>query len=321
MSLPFVYVRSEAKKHGMTNMIEGVIEPGQSVVVIEDLISTGGSSLKAVQALRDAGCNVKGMVAIFTYGFKEAVDNFKQANCPLITLSNYHILIEKLSIYNFDKVNRDLLFNCIQSSFGKLSFDVDVVSLISSSSVWTSSQDKQLKSWFAQFLNWMQTSKNGTAELKATNNHGIWFDAQRLSFALYTNNKKNANEVIESAKQRLEKQMNAAGLFPAELARTTSLHYSLFAVEAFLKVAQLSTNAGIDYWSFTASNGNSLQKACDTLLPYLIQQKKWTGEQIKPFNYDEAIPFFAAVANKKNCQNCIDKLAQNNSYKILQSIY
>ena len=198
---------------------------------------------------------------------------------------------------------------------------IDAVSFISSSSVWTSSQDKQLKSWFAQFLNWMQTSKNGTAELKATNNHGIWFDAQRLSFALYTNNKKNANEVIESAKQRLEKQMNAAGLFPAELARTTSLHYSLFVVEAFLKVAQLSTNAGIDYWSFTASNGNSLQKACDTLLPYLIQQKKWTGEQIKPFNYDEAIPFFATVANKKNCQNCIDKLAQNNSYKILQSIY
>ena len=101
MGLPFVYVRSEAKKHGMTNMIEGVIEPGQSVVVIEDLISTGGSSLKAVQALRDAGCNVKGMVAIFTYGFKEAVDNFKQANCPLITLSNYHILIEEALKNNY----------------------------------------------------------------------------------------------------------------------------------------------------------------------------------------------------------------------------
>ena len=115
--------------------------------------------------------------------------------------------------------------------------------------------------------------------------------------------------------------MNTDGLFPAELARTTSLHYSLFVVEAILKVAQLSTNAGVDYWSFTAGNGNSLQKACDTLLPYLIQQKKWTGEQIKPFNYDEAIPFFAAVGNKNNCQNCIAKLVQNNSYKILQSIY
>ena len=71
MGLPFVYVRSEAKKHGLTNMIEGVIEKGQSVVVIEDLISTGGSSLKAVEALREAGCEVKGMAAIFSYDSKQ----------------------------------------------------------------------------------------------------------------------------------------------------------------------------------------------------------------------------------------------------------
>src|SRR3954466_7556944 len=74
MNLPFVYVRSEAKKHGLTNMIEGEVESGQTVVVIEDLISTGGSSLKAVKALRERGCTVKGMGAIFTYGFDEAVE-------------------------------------------------------------------------------------------------------------------------------------------------------------------------------------------------------------------------------------------------------
>lgn len=93
MGLPFVYVRSEAKKHGLTNMIEGIVEKGQSVVVIEDLISTGGSSLKAVEALREAGCKVKGMAAIFTYGFKTAADNFKKAKCELITLSNYDTMI------------------------------------------------------------------------------------------------------------------------------------------------------------------------------------------------------------------------------------
>ncbi len=93
LGLPFIYVRSEAKKHGMTNMIEGVVEKGQSVVVIEDLISTGGSSLKAVEALREAGCEVKGMAAIFTYGFKTAHDNFKKAKCKVITLSNYDTLI------------------------------------------------------------------------------------------------------------------------------------------------------------------------------------------------------------------------------------
>ncbi len=93
MGLPFVYVRSEAKKHGLTNMIEGEIESGQTVVVVEDLISTGGSSLKAVEALREKGCNVKGMVAIFTYGFDEAVQNFKKAKCRLETLTNYSTLI------------------------------------------------------------------------------------------------------------------------------------------------------------------------------------------------------------------------------------
>jgi len=93
MGLPFVYVRSEAKKHGMTNMIEGEIESSQTVVVIEDLISTGGSSLKAVQALRDKGCNVKGMVAIFTYGFDEAIENFKKAKCQVETLTNYTTLV------------------------------------------------------------------------------------------------------------------------------------------------------------------------------------------------------------------------------------
>ncbi|HRG52895.1 MAG TPA: orotate phosphoribosyltransferase [Bacteroidia bacterium] len=101
LGLPFVYVRSEAKKHGMTNMIEGFIEKGQSVVVIEDLISTGGSSLKAVEALREAGCEVKGMAAIFTYGFQTAADNFKKANCKLITLSNYTTLIKQALQSNY----------------------------------------------------------------------------------------------------------------------------------------------------------------------------------------------------------------------------
>lgn len=105
MGLPFVYVRSEAKKHGMTNLIEGIVEKGQSVVVVEDLVSTGGSSLKAVEALREAGCEVKGMVAIFTYGFKVAVENFEKAHCKLVTLSNYNTLIKQalLSDYITDK--------------------------------------------------------------------------------------------------------------------------------------------------------------------------------------------------------------------------
>lgn len=94
LGIPFIYVRSSAKAHGMGNQIEGYFEEGQKVVVIEDLISTGGSSLKAVEALREAGLEVKGLVAIFTYGFKIAQENFDNANCPYVTLSDYDHLIE-----------------------------------------------------------------------------------------------------------------------------------------------------------------------------------------------------------------------------------
>ena len=94
LGLPFIYVRSGVKEHGLGNQIEGYFEAGQNVIVIEDLISTGGSSLSAVRALREAGCNVPGMIAIFTYEFKKASDAFAAEDCKLQTLSNYSVLID-----------------------------------------------------------------------------------------------------------------------------------------------------------------------------------------------------------------------------------
>ena len=93
LGLPFVYIRSAAKGHGMQNLIEGEIPTNKNVVVVEDLISTGGSSLNAVAALKKEQCNVLGMVAIFTYGFETAVQNFIDNNCVLVTLSDYNTLI------------------------------------------------------------------------------------------------------------------------------------------------------------------------------------------------------------------------------------
>ena len=95
LDLPFVYVRSSQKQHGLENKIEGVANKGEKVVVVEDLISTGGSSLNAVDALRRAGLKVLGMVAIFTYGFPLAEQNFERAECELNTLSNYKVLIDQ----------------------------------------------------------------------------------------------------------------------------------------------------------------------------------------------------------------------------------
>ncbi|MFN0293848.1 orotate phosphoribosyltransferase [Pedobacter helvus] len=94
LGLPFIYVRSKAKEHGTGSLIEGEIVEGQRVVVIEDLISTGKSSLQAVDALRNAGLSVAGLVAIFTYGFQQADDNFAAAKCRYSTLSNYKALID-----------------------------------------------------------------------------------------------------------------------------------------------------------------------------------------------------------------------------------
>jgi orotate phosphoribosyltransferase len=95
LDLPFVYVRSSSKGHGLQNQVEGVVEKGQRVVVIEDLISTGMSSLNAVKALENIGCKVLGMSAIFTYGFDAATSNFAQHHCTLLPLCDYHELIEQ----------------------------------------------------------------------------------------------------------------------------------------------------------------------------------------------------------------------------------
>ena len=100
---PFVYVRSEEKKHGLTNQIEGEIHSGQTVVVVEDLVSTGKSSLIAVKALREKGCNVKGMVAIFTYGLDVAAKNFADADVELHTITNYDTLIEVAAAQDYVK--------------------------------------------------------------------------------------------------------------------------------------------------------------------------------------------------------------------------
>jgi orotate phosphoribosyltransferase len=93
LNMPFVYVRSKPKDHGLENLIEGELKPGTKVVVVEDLISTGGSSLKAVEAIRNYGCEVVGMVASYTYGFDVAEKAFKEANVELVTLTNYEAVV------------------------------------------------------------------------------------------------------------------------------------------------------------------------------------------------------------------------------------
>ena len=119
LNKPFVYVRDKPKAHGLTNQIEGKIDKGQKVVVIEDLISTGGSSLKAVHALREAGAVVLGLGAIFTYGFEASVNAFEEAQCKFFTLSDYPSLIEVAQRQDYIKPeDKDILIQWYQNPEG-----------------------------------------------------------------------------------------------------------------------------------------------------------------------------------------------------------
>jgi orotate phosphoribosyltransferase len=120
--LPFIYVRSEPKSHGLENLIEGDLGVGQKVVIVEDLVSTGGSSLKAAKAVSDFGGNVLGMVAIFTYEFPQAQNNFTKAGLQLTTLSRYQVLIEqalKLGKISEDDIQKLMQWREDPANWGK----------------------------------------------------------------------------------------------------------------------------------------------------------------------------------------------------------
>jgi len=189
---------------------------------------------------------------------------------------------------------------------------MDAIGLMKDSKAWTKTDQNSMQAWVSQFLHWMQTSKVGLDEMKAQNNHGVWYDAQRLSLALFVDSTDLAKRIVEHAKIRLDKQMTDQGQFPLEMERTTSYHYTTFAVQAFFTIAALAEKINIDFWNYTSPSGKSLQKAFDTLLPYYAGQKTWEGPQIKPFEIEETYPLLMAASQRlgcKTCQNTLDKLA------------
>jgi hypothetical protein len=183
---------------------------------------------------------------------------------------------------------------------------IDAIGLIHGSKNWTAEDQNGMKQWFSDFLNWMQTSKNGIDEMNAKNNHGDWYDAQRLSMALFIGNNDLVNKIILNAQTRLDKQMDEAGMFPLEMERTTSLHYTGFAIQAFFLIAQMAEKTNIDFWKYSSPSAKSLQKAFDVYYPYLVKEKVWTGQQIKDFDFEEGYPLLVAGAKKFGCKNCID---------------
>lgn len=181
---------------------------------------------------------------------------------------------------------------------------VDAIGLLKSSKYWTEKDQAGMKQWFTEFLKWMQTSKIGIDEMNTLNNHGAWYDAIRLSLALFINDTDLAKNIVQNAQKRLDTQMDDAGRFPKEMQRTTSFHYTVFVMDAFFNIAQMAEKLEVDLWKYTSPSGKSLKKAFDELLPYLSKQKEWKGQQIKPFNFEEGIHLLQLAYLKLGCSNC-----------------
>ena len=185
---------------------------------------------------------------------------------------------------------------------------IDAIGLLQNSNNWKAADQQGMKEWFSAFLNWMQTSKNGMDEMNATNNHGAWYDAQRLSMALFIGDKAAANKIVLSAAARLDQQLDDNGYFPKELERTISLHYTSFVMEAFFNIAQMAEHTGEDLWNRVTPSGKSLKKAFETTHPFLTGEKEWQHPQIKPYETEQAYFLLENAALQFNCKNCKDEI-------------
>jgi hypothetical protein len=172
----------------------------------------------------------------------------------------------------------------------------DAVNLLKGSKSFTDKDNKSMHEWYAQYLNWMLTSKNGNEEHAAKNNHGTWFYAQAIDFALFTGNTAKAKELTEESKKKIDSQIDAAGKMQLELDRTNGLGYSTFNLQAWFRVATLAQHAGINLWQYVNPRGASIRTALDWLLPYALGQKTWTYQQIGEYNKNNLYPLLSQAA-------------------------
>jgi hypothetical protein len=188
----------------------------------------------------------------------------------------------------------------------------DAAGLLANSHAWTATDTKQLKDWYSQYLNWMLTSKNGNDEHKSKNNHGTWYYVQVIDFALFTGNNKKALDLVNESKKLLDSQLTKEGTWPLELARTNVLGYSTFNTTAWFQVATLAEKVGVDLWHYKTNKGAGLQSAFEWLVPYALGEKKWTYQQIEPYNAEDFYPLLLQAAKKFNNENYLKKTNQVN---------
>lgn len=163
----------------------------------------------------------------------------------------------------------------------------DAIGLLASSKNFTKADEQALKQWFAQYLNWLLTSKNGKKEGQAKNNHGTFYDVQVAALALFCGEQDVADKMFQSAFTRMANQVEPDGKQPLELDRTLALSYSTFNLEALGLLANMAETKGVNLWNYKTADGRSIKKAIDYLLPYVVDGKKWEYPQINTYKvYD-----------------------------------
>lgn len=174
----------------------------------------------------------------------------------------------------------------------------DAAGLLEGSRYWGKTDNKQLQQWYAQYLSWLLTSKNGNEEHAAKNNHGTYFYMQAVDFALFTGNKAKAKELLEESKKRMDTQIDHEGKMQLELERTNALGYSTFNIQAWFKLATLGEHAGVDLWHYTNKEGATIITALNWLRPYAMGEKAWTYQQIGGYSKNNLYSLLLQASSK-----------------------
>ena len=182
----------------------------------------------------------------------------------------------------------------------------DAAGLLTTSASWTPSDHRALQQWYSQYLNWLLTSKNGSDEHKAKNNHGTWYYAQVIDFALFTGDINKAKQLAEESKKRLDSQLTKEGKQPLELERTNGLGYSTMNLRGWFTVATLAKKTGTDLWNYETPQNVSIRTAFNWLLPYALGEKKWEYQQISKYNRSEVYPLLLQAYNQFKDQKYFD---------------
>jgi hypothetical protein len=166
----------------------------------------------------------------------------------------------------------------------------DAARLLEGSPAWPEKESRALQTWYAQYLHWMLTSRNGLEEHAAANNHGTWYLAQATALALFTGDTAKARTLAEEGKAKMEHQIAADGKMQEELARTNGLGYSTYNLQAFFTLTRLASHTSVDLWNYTNTQHAGIRTALDWLIPYALGNRKWEYEQIGGYNKDDIYP-------------------------------